>query len=261
MKVALWPIALRSDLVQAFRPGEPAEREGPFRTLRKHGWATRGVSLHIRQGGRASGQWVVFSALNLGAAICARNGDAQTALAFAAAAQRIEESIAFARLVKIFAQLPASTVSQIVEAARLPEVDELTSVVRALAARTERVRLQRRFAGQRFDVHLGRISSAAEGYVVVTSESGLSVAIPQILARGAHRERVGECLAVIKSQIHARELIVRAVPGVALDPELDKPYSPFDRVPGFEPINRADADYLRGQPVPLTIQVPVSIEQ
>jgi hypothetical protein len=261
MEFALWPIALRADLVGAFRPGEPGGREGPFRTLRQHGWATAGSPVRIRRGGRAAGQLVVFSILNVEAAISARRGKATTATLFAKAAARVEASNAFARLREILVKYPTSVASSVIEAALVPEDADLAAVVRALAVQTEAVRLQRRFAKHALDFHVGRITSAAEGYVVVTSEAGLSLAVPRALARAAHRERVGECLGVLASLVDHRELIVRAVPGIAVGPERDDSYSPFTRARRFEHITTADAQYLRGKPAPLTIQIPVAIER
>jgi hypothetical protein len=82
---------------------------------------------------------------------------------------------------------------------------------------------------------------------------------------GQLAERVPElqptqCLAIINSQLDARELIVQAVPGIDLTSEAKVPYSPFGRTKGFERISAADAAYLRGTPQPLAIRVPVTIE-
>ena len=260
MEFALWPIALRADLVRAFRPGEPATREGPFRTLRQHGWATPGVPLHIRHRGRAAGQLVVFSILNIEAAMWARCGEATTAASFARAAARIEASGPFVRLQAFLSQCPASTVPSLVEGALLPDDSDFALVLRALALQTATIRLQRQFAKHALPIHVGRISSSTEGYVVVTNEGGRSVAVPRGLARAAHREQIGECLGVINS-VDERELIVRTMPGIKVGPEHAEPYSPFARVDGFERINAGDEAYLRGRPAPLTIQIPVAIEQ
>src|SRR5262245_22193855 len=98
MEIALWPVVLRADLVRAFRPGEPPAREGPFRTLRQRHWATSGVPIHGRQGGHAAGRVVLFSILNVEAAISARCGDEKMAVGLARAAERMEQSKSFARL-------------------------------------------------------------------------------------------------------------------------------------------------------------------
>ena len=204
---------------------------------------------------------MVFSILNIEAAICARCGEATTAASFARAAARIEASGAFVRLQGFLSQCPASTVPSLVEGALIPEDSDLTLVLRALALQTATIRLQRQFARHALAFHVGRISSSTEGYVVVTNEGGQSVAVPRGLARAAHRERIGECLGVINSHVDERELIVRAMPGIDVGREHAEPYSPFARVDGFERINAADQAYLRGRPTPLTIQIPVAIEQ
>jgi hypothetical protein len=203
---------------------------------------------------------VLFSILNVEAAMCARCGEETTAASFANAAARIEASAAFLRLQGFLSQSPTSAVSSLVEGAHVPEESAIALVLRTLARQTATVRLQRRFA-KHAPAFLGRISSSTEGYVVVTNEGGLSIAVPRGLARAAHRERIGECLAVINSHVDARELIVRAIPGIDVGREHAEPYSPFARVDGFERINATDAAYLRGQPEPLRIQIPVTIEQ
>jgi hypothetical protein len=142
-----------------------------------------------------------------------------------------------------------------------PEDSDLAPILRALALQTATTRLQRRFTKRALAFHVGRISSSTEGYVVVTNEGGLSVAVPRVLARAAHRERIGECLGVINSHVDERELIVRAMPGIDVSQEHDEPYSPFARVDGFERISASDEAYLRGRPAPLTIQIPVAIDQ
>ena len=88
MNCALWPIALRADLVRAFRPGESPTREGPFRTLRLHHWAASGVPVQLRQGGHAAGRVVLFSMLNVEAAMSARCGEDGMAAALAKSAEK-----------------------------------------------------------------------------------------------------------------------------------------------------------------------------
>jgi hypothetical protein len=259
MEFGLWPIASRQDLVRAFRPGAQAKREGPYRTLRDHGWATGGVALPIRHHGKAAGRVMMFSILNVEAAICARCGDRAAASWFMKAAGRIEASQAFARLLEHLAPLSARAASSVVEGSAALGDPELGAILRTLASETETVRHKRMTPKQFVFFHIGRVSSMTDSYVVVTSEGGTSLAVPRLLARAAHREKVGECLGVLNSQVDNHELIVRAVPGIELAPQ-GKPYSPFDRV-AFDRISDADAAYLRGQPVPLTIRIPVTIER
>lgn len=259
MDFALWPLVLRSDLVRAFRPGESAGREAPFRTLRDHNWATAGVAVHTRQAGRAAGRVVVFSVLNVDAAICARCGDAATAAEMAKAAARLEQSPMFVRLLARLAEHSPADVSLIAEG-ELAAAGPFVDVIRQLAMRTAAVRRQRRFAEFMSSYHVGRISSVAEEYVIVDG-GGKQSFVPRSLARSVFRERVGECLAVMKSPVDDREMIVRAVPGIELEPK-NVSYSPFARPEGgFQSVSASDLAYLRGVPRPLAITIPITVER
>ncbi|MGC4089864.1 MAG: hypothetical protein QM756_18655 [Polyangiaceae bacterium] len=259
MDFALWPLALRSDLVRAFRPGERAEREAPFRTLRGHHWATSGVEVRTRQDGHAAGRIVVFSVLNVDAAICARCGDEDMAAEVARAAARLEGSRIFVDLRARLAELTPSVVTAIAEG-ELAAAGPFVDIIRQLATGTAAVRRQRRFAKLASWYHVGRISSVAEAYVIVDG-GGKQSFVPRSLARSVSRERVGECLAVMNSPVEDREMIVRAVPGIELGVE-KKSYSPFARPEGgFQSVSVRDLDYLRGIPRPLQITVPITIER
>ncbi len=259
MEFALWPLALRSDLVRAFRPGERAEREAPFRTLRGHDWATAGVEVRTRQDGHAAGRIVVFSVLNVDAAICARCGDEGMAAEIARAAARLEGSATFVRLRARLAEHPPAVVMAIA-GGELAAAGPFVDVIRQLAMGTAAVRRQRRFAKLASWYHVGRISSVAEAYVIVDG-GGKQSFVPRSLARSVLRERVGECLAVMNSPVDDREMIVRAVPGIELEAEKDS-YSPFARPEGgFQRVSAADLAYLRGVPRQLQITIPITIDR
>lgn len=259
MDCALWPLALRDDLVRAFRPGEPAEREAPFRTLRSHEWATAGVAVHTRQGGRAAGRVVVFSVLNVDAAICARYGDVTMAAAIAKAAARLEQDPTFLRLQTSLAEHASGLVLSIA-GGELAIADPFVDLIRELAMKTTAVRLQHRFAKLASWYHVGRISTVAEAYVTIEG-GGKHSLVPRDLARAVFRERVGECLAIMNRPVDGRELIVRAVPGIALEPK-QNPYSPFARpAAGFQRVSAADLAYLRGVPKSFEITIPITIER
>jgi hypothetical protein len=260
VEIALWPVALRADLVRAFRPGEPSSREGPFRTLRQHNWATPGVPVRLRHGGRAAGRVMLYSMLNVDAAVCARCGDVATAVKLAKAAGRLEHGGSFIRLQKLLADLPPATVSSIAGGTLAEGLADLTAVLRKLALQTEAAR-HGRPVRPLHSFLIGRISQATGDYVVVTTDENHSFAVPRDLARAANRDRVGDCLGVISSPTDDRGLIVRAVPGIDLGPDEHERYSPFARPKGFERISAADAAYLRGTPTPPRVLVPVSIER
>ena len=259
MVFALWPLALRRDLVRAFRPGEHAEREAPFRTLRGHDWATRGVEVRTRQDGHAAGRIVVFSVLNVDAAICARCGDEGMAAEIATAAARLEKSRTFVHLLTRLAELPPAVVTAIA-GGELAAAGPFVDIIRQLAMGTAVVRQQRRFAKLASWYHVGRISSVAEAYVIVDG-GGKQSFVPRSLAHSVWRERIGECLAVMNGPVDDREMIVRAAPGIELEAERGS-YSPFARPEGgFQSVSAADLAYLRGIPRQLQITIPITIER
>ena len=47
-RIVEWPLASRDRIVHAFRPGGDSTAEGPFRTLRRHQWASAGVRVLYR---------------------------------------------------------------------------------------------------------------------------------------------------------------------------------------------------------------------
>ena len=160
-------------------------------------------------------------------------------------------------------QFPAARVPGIATGTIDSNNAELAGLLRLLAAETDRVRQQRRFARWLSQFHVGRVSSVEQTYVIIfnASSSWRSLAVPRELARSAHRDRVGDCLAVINSQMHESEVIVRAMPGIDLSSVEEPPFSPFARSGGFERVTEADMAYLRGTPEPLTLHVPITIDQ
>jgi hypothetical protein len=268
-ELGLWPLALRADLVRAFRPGEPSDREAPFRTLREHDWATKGIPVHTRSGARAAGRVVLFSVLNVDSAICARCGDVSTAVEITKAAARLEASSLFVRLQEALAEHPLQLVSSIA-GGELVAAGPFVDLVRQLAMTTAAVQRQRRFAKLASWYHVGRISSVAESYVTIDG-GGKQSFVPRNLARAVFRERVGECLAIMNGPVESREMIVRALPGIPLDDERTttkhsasraRSYSPFARpATGFQRVSAADVAYLRGAPKPIAITIPITIER
>jgi hypothetical protein len=68
MTIAAWLVVDRRQVVHAYKPGGLAATEGPFRTLGVPKWASSGVRLTRRAGGRLAGQMTVFSSLNVDSA-------------------------------------------------------------------------------------------------------------------------------------------------------------------------------------------------
>ena len=87
--VARFPFVSKADILRVYRPGaESSDRT--FRTLRKHGLVSAGVSIRHRRQGRVVGQLRCYAALNLDAVILARHDRADEAADLARKAGRFE---------------------------------------------------------------------------------------------------------------------------------------------------------------------------
>ncbi len=85
--------------------------------------------------------------------------------------------------------------------------------------------------------------------------------VPRWLALGAHREHVGEFLALLQEKLDVHQALVEALPAISLEPCLprDEP-SPFGRDPRLYRVSAKDAALLAREPRALRILVPVTIE-
>src|SRR5262245_22787168 len=144
MTIAAWPVARRTRLVHAFKPGDRSHSEAPFRTLRKHDWATPGVRIAPRAGSHLSGQLTMFSSLNVEAARLARRGDEVAATRVAAAATELEARPEFDRLSKILAELPLPVARDVIDGAVPDEAPPaLLEALRAVGRATEMMWVQK----------------------------------------------------------------------------------------------------------------------
>lgn len=262
MEFDQWPIVVRRQLVQAFKPGEPTSREAPFRTLRAHGWSTAGVSIVTRREHRASGRLTIFSVLNLDAARFARLGDRRRAKAHASAAARIEASADFLRLKELLTGRPVEDVTAVVEGA-VPAAQsrEIHEQLRRVARATLRVRPRGDASKVGTEVVVGRISETMVESITLTALSGERVAIPRWLARTAGREGVGECLALVSERFDDG-LVTHAFPAIALEEQRAQPeFSPFGRAAPVTKLTPSDVRVVAGAAGPLKVLVPVTIER
>jgi hypothetical protein len=262
MKIARWPIVSRAQLVQTFRPGEAAEREAPFRTMRRHRWATVGVRVVTREANRASGRFTIFSALNVEAARCAREGHSRAAVAMARAALQIEKGKAFARLRALLSGKPLRDVKAAVDGAvaerSWPELhDTLRTVARETCAACHRHACPVAPA----ETTAGVLVEGATDHLVLRGLTGRRTYVPRWLARSAHREQVGDMLALVTDRLDDAQMVVRAVPAIDLDARPRTAFTPFGREAPVRDLTAADARVLAGAPAPLQILVPVTIER
>jgi hypothetical protein len=259
MTIAAWPVATRSRLVRAFRPGEPSSAEGPFRTLRSHRWATAGVRVTRRAAGRLGGQLTLFSSLNVDAARLARLGvlDAAGRLAYAAAT--LEGGPDFARLRTLLATLPTEAALNVVDGVLPPDAPtDLADTLRALAHRTDQRRAQERALGTSMEVMTGRIIEVHDHYVLLSAPDQPTTLVPRWMATTAHRTHVGDPLALLLDRLGDATAVIEAVPAIDTDAP---PFTPFGRAdPRTRTITTADEHLLTGQPEPPLILVPVQID-
>lgn len=255
MQVDRWPIAGREQLVRAFRPGEQPTKEAPFRTLRAHGWATAGVRVVTRKDHRASGRLSIFSVLNVDAARLAREGSHRWAGSMAKAAAGIERSREFHRLVLLLSGGQLEELTAVVEGdvAGWPELHELLQAI-AHATSAARKRLPSTALPE---VVAGQISEERTGFLVLTDAHGVQTAVPRWLAQAAHRQHVGDYLALVTDKLDDQQMVINAVPGIETGGRA--PFTPFGRKAPVHSLARADARKLSRTPAPPHVLVPVVI--
>jgi hypothetical protein len=260
--IATWPVVGRDRVVHAYKPGESTSAEGPFRTLRGHAWATAGVRVARRSGGRLRGQLIAFSVLNVEAARLARHGYHQAAARVAQAAAKLEAAVEFRRLQELLAELPDEVVDGVIDGV-LPSDPPaaLVDALRSIARRTERLRGAEAALARVTDVVAGRIVEVHEGYVVLAHPSGPVTMVPRWMAAAAHRDEVGDLLVLVTDRLDSASAVIEAAPAIAYE-DLEEPtFTPFGRGdPRVTQLTRADELLLSGTPEPLTVLVPVLIE-
>jgi hypothetical protein len=229
--------------------------------LRLRHWATAGVSIVPRNGGKAAGRLTLFSSLNVEAARLARHGAERAAAQVAQEAAEIESSEPFLRLTEALATSAPAVVLAIIGGG-IPErtPPEVALLVRALARATEKRHRATHSLSKFMEIVAGRIVEVGDRYVVVRDPAGPSTALPRWLAKDAHREAVGECVAVLTDRFEGRGALVEAIPAIDTEEPQAAAFSPFGRSPELDRITAKDAKMLRGRPAELRITVPVTIE-
>jgi hypothetical protein len=259
MDIALWPLIGRDSLVRAYRPGEPSSSEAPFRTLRRHQWSTAGVRITPRTVGRAAGRCTVFSTLNLEAARLARLREDRGAVRLARAATALESGRAFSRLEGLLADLPAEGIGALVDGLfPLNAPEELWSALRALAKETGRRWITESARGALPEVTVGYIATMSATSVLLRCPKSGDVTVPRWLARAAHRDAVGACMAVVTELLEDASALTYAIPAMDLDAGAPR-FSPFGRAAPVRSLTPTDVALLQGAPQPLRVIVPVTI--
>jgi len=263
MTIAAWPVARRSQLVHAYKPGERPASEAPFRTLRKHKWATSGVRITSRPGNRLAGQLTMFSSLNMESARLARHGNTVAAVRVAAAATELEAQPEFSLLSALLADLPVSQARDVIDGLMPDDAPEsLLSALKKVARLTEQMR-ERELPGALSDVFAGRVKEVHESYVLLVLMSGPETLIPRWMAAGAaNRAQVGSFLALITDKLDAASAVVDVFPALDVNDEApSQPFSPLGRGDKRAlAITAEDERLLAGHPQPLRVLVPVAVE-
>jgi len=260
MEVERWPIVARSDLVRAFRPGESELSEAPFRTLRRHHWATAGVSVVTRSASRAAGRSPIYSVLNVDAARLGRLGREAMALRFAKAAARVEKGVAFTALTKLLTGRKLDEVSRIVEGEVERDEQLLHELLRQLALETSKWRPRVDIERDAMSIFTGRVSEAQRDFLVLTAAHGVRTMVPRWLAHAAGRENVGDYIALITDRLDEGGAFMRVVPAIDLAVRPKARFSPYDPDAVMNRLSPADERLLARKPLPLKVLVPVTIE-
>lgn len=263
MTIAAWPLAHRSQLVHAFKPGERSSSEARFRTLRKYSWATSGVRITPRPGNRLTGQLTMFSSLNRESARLARHGDTNAAVRIAAAATALEAMPEFTLLGEILADMPVAAAKDVIDGVVPDDAPaSLMSALRNVARLTEQIRERELSPDHLAEVFAGQVKEVHAGYVLVVLMTGPETAVPRWMAGAANRARVGSFLAVVTDKLEGASAVFEALP--ALDvPDETQPaaFTPFGRDDKRAlAITADDARLLSGEPQPLRVLVPVTVE-
>jgi hypothetical protein len=261
--IAAWPVVARDRIVHAFKPGTSASAEAPFRTLRRHEWVSAGVRVTRFADRGLAGQLTFFSSLNMAAARLARRGKAAAAERVARAAADLEAGPEFADLRSRLAELPDQEAEQVVNGQfRDDAPTALAAALRAAASRTEQVRADIIFMSSPMEIMFaGRIAEVTNTYVLIEAKD-YSTMVPRWMAEAAQRGEVGAFLVLVADKLDGASAVVEAIPAIDVDdsPQADG-FSPFGRGDTrTTSVTAADTRLLAGEPQPLQILVPVTID-
>lgn len=216
MKFAPWPLVGRAALVRGFRPGSDAEAESPFRTLRRRGSVTAGVTVVVRAGGRIAGKHQVFSSLNFDSARLARQDRWDEAHELESAATLLENGPEMAELVALLRHLPLDVTEdymsgQLPNRSDYPVLWHLTAV---LAQRTAELRGQ--LLGQEDDIRIGVVASGRGNETVIKMARGKDVSVPRQLTTGVGLGTAGSVVTLFSDVTTAGQLLIDVLPGFRL---------------------------------------------
>lgn len=263
--IAAWPVVVRDRIVHAFKPAGSSRAEAPFRTLRRHAWVSAGVRIPRRSDHGLAGQMTVFSSLNVYAARLARRGNSPAAERVAQAAASLESGLEFELLCRLLSELPDQQADRVIGGV-LPDgvSDTLAAALRAIATRTEQICADDIVLSSPADViFAGRIAEVHEEYVLVAQAKHHATVVPRWMAGAAHRDQVGDLLALVSDKLDGASAVVEAVPAIEIDdPPETGGFTPFGRDDARTRSITADAArLLTGRPQSLRVLFPVTIDE
>ncbi len=184
----------------------------------------------------------------------------------AQAAAEIESGPEFALLQNMLSDLAPADAQEIVDGfMREDALADLKEVIRAIATRTEEVRASDVLLSSPMEVlFAGRIAEMNEHYVVLTQIEGGATVVPRWMAGAVKRDQIGAFLALVADKLDFASAVVEALPAIEINLERSKEqikFSPFGRDdPRTRRISSRDARLLAGEPQPLRILLPVTID-
>jgi hypothetical protein len=213
MKFTTWPLVKREALVRGFRPGSTADAEAPFRTLRRKGSVTAGVTVVVHSGGHIAGKHQAFSALNFDGARLARQDRWDDAHRLEEAAAQVEQSVEMAELVTLLRHLPVDVTEAYLNGhmpaqSDYPMLWHLTTV---LAQRTAALREE--LLGQEGAVSIGVVEPGRGAVTVIKTENGGEVPVPSQLTNGLGLGTVGSIVTLFSDVTAAGQLLMDLLPG------------------------------------------------
>jgi hypothetical protein len=164
---------------------------------------------------------------------------------------------------RLLSELPDQEADQVIGGV-LPKAapDRLAGALRAIATRTGQVCADDISLSSPAEViFAGRIAEVREDYVLLVQMKGQSTLVPRWMAEAAHRQQVGELLALVSDKLNGASAVVEAVPAIEIDdpPEISG-FTPFGRDEArTRTITANDVRLLAGRPQPLRILFPVTI--
>jgi len=228
MRFTTWPLVKREALVRGFRPGSRADAEAPFRTLRRKGSVTAGVTVVVHSGGRIAGKHQVFSTLNFDSARLARQDRWADAHRLEEAAAQVEESTEMAELVTLLRHLPVDVTEEYMKG-HLPAQSDypmLWHLTTVLAQRTAALREE--LLGQDDAVSIGVVEPGRGAGAVIKTEKGGEVPVPSELTVGLGLGTVGSIVTLFSDVTAAGQLLMDILPGFSLTEQDDAPrFDPF----------------------------------